>query len=76
MISNSLDIDFIHGDIHGRSCQNVGYFTDALWDLWDEMGPLDLHGDIYTFGVSESLRPHDSERVDVFRYVCIIGANK
>ena len=21
MISNSLDIDFIHGDIHGRSCK-------------------------------------------------------
>ena len=23
MISNSLDIDFIHGDIHGRSCKNI-----------------------------------------------------
>ena len=23
VISNSLDIDFIHGDIHGRSCKNV-----------------------------------------------------
>ena len=22
VISNSLDIDFIHGDIHGRSCKN------------------------------------------------------
>ena len=21
MISNELDIDFIHGDIHGRSCK-------------------------------------------------------
>ena len=25
VISNSLDIDFIHGDIHGRSCKNIGY---------------------------------------------------
>ena len=25
MISNSLDIDFIHGDIHGRSCKNQAY---------------------------------------------------
>ena len=23
MISNLLDIDFIQGDIHGRSCKNV-----------------------------------------------------
>ena len=23
VISNSLDIDFIHGDIHGRSCKNI-----------------------------------------------------
>ena len=28
VISNSLDIDFIHGDIHGRSCQcGIGYFS-------------------------------------------------
>ena len=26
VISNSLDIDFIHGDIHGRSCKNLSYF--------------------------------------------------
>ena len=25
VISNSLDIDFIHGDIHGRSCKKIGY---------------------------------------------------
>ena len=25
MKSNSLDIDFIHGDIHGRSCKKVTY---------------------------------------------------
>ena len=26
-ISNSLDIDFIHGDIHGRSCKKTNYST-------------------------------------------------
>ena len=26
VISNSLDIDFIHGDIHGRSCKNIILF--------------------------------------------------
>ena len=25
VISNLLDIDFIHGDIHGRSCKNIGF---------------------------------------------------
>ena len=25
VISNSLDIDFIHGDIHGRSCKKMVY---------------------------------------------------
>ena len=25
MISNSLDIDFVHGDIHGRSCKKLLY---------------------------------------------------
>ena len=27
MISNSLDIDFIHGDIHGRSCKKSRFWT-------------------------------------------------
>ena len=27
VISNSLDIDFIHGNIHGRSCKNAGYIN-------------------------------------------------
>ena len=26
MMINSLDIDFIHGDIHGRSCKNIQLF--------------------------------------------------
>ena len=29
MISNSLDIDFIHGDVHGRSCKKT-YNFDGL----------------------------------------------
>ena len=30
LISNSLDIDFIHGDIHGRSCKKSHYIA-YLW---------------------------------------------
>ena len=30
VISNSLDIDFIHGDIHGRSCKNVYLFMYSI----------------------------------------------
>ena len=30
MISNSLDIDFIHGDIHGRSCKKPQFTTDEF----------------------------------------------
>ena len=30
VISNSLDIGFIHGDIHGRSCKNEHYRTDVV----------------------------------------------
>ena len=29
VISNSLDIDFIHGDIHGRSCKKK--YIHVLW---------------------------------------------
>ena len=29
MISKELDIDFIHGDIHGRSCKN-DYFINYV----------------------------------------------
>ena len=31
VISNSLDIDFIHGDIHGRSCKKERNFEATLW---------------------------------------------
>ena len=33
MISNSLDINFIHGDIHGRSCKNVLLHPTELWTI-------------------------------------------
>ena len=33
MISNSLDIDFIHGDIHGGSCKNVQYILFDACDM-------------------------------------------
>ena len=32
MLSNSLDIGFIHGDIHGRSCKN--YISPTIGYLW------------------------------------------
>ena len=41
-VSNLLDIDFIHGDIHGRSCKNHIYMsvnmpksaTKEMWQIW------------------------------------------
>ena len=36
MIPNSLDIDFIHADIHGHSCKNKGFIKVvlAMLELW------------------------------------------
>ena len=34
MISNSLDIDFIHGDIHGRSCKKCIFLTGRFILVW------------------------------------------
>ena len=34
MISNLLDIDFIHGDIHGRSCKKVESLTKGAGYQW------------------------------------------
>ena len=34
VISNSLDIDFIHGDIHGRSCKKDMYLVEYAWLWW------------------------------------------
>ena len=48
MICNSLDIDFFHGDIHGRSCKNNGY--DCYWIF---LFPL-LFILTYTFRLSET----------------------
>ena len=44
MISNSLDIDFIHGDIHGRSCKKIKSLLfrpiyKATGDNVGQMGP-------------------------------------
>ena len=36
-LSNSLDIDFIHGDIHGRSCKSVLCFC-SICNLWFATG--------------------------------------
>ena len=33
MISNSLDIDFIHGGIHGRWCKKGNYVSNETLDL-------------------------------------------
>ena len=40
VISNSLDIDFIHGDIHGWSCKKVKYMI-MVWDdlVWFLLNP-------------------------------------
>ena len=37
MISNSLNIDFIHGDIHGRSCKNYPFpnFNSCTVEVWE-----------------------------------------
>ena len=31
VISNSLNIDFIHGDIHGRSCKKFFHYTSSCF---------------------------------------------
>ena len=33
VISNSLGIDFIHGDIHGRSCKKCTSFVPYIWAI-------------------------------------------
>ena len=39
MIFNSLDIDLIHGDIHGRSCKKDWYpMLPVQWDNWKFWG--------------------------------------
>ena len=42
VISDSLDIDFIHGDIHGRSCKNYLYILLSLYfSLFNFIPPLE-----------------------------------
>ena len=58
VISNSLDIDFIHGDIHGRSCKKwyncSSHMSEAKWNtlpfVWIEYGMC-----VYP---ETSLKPH------------------
>ena len=40
VISNSLDIDFIHGDIHGRSCKKEQSSKPAFQYAWLKLGTL------------------------------------
>ena len=35
MISTSLDIDFIHGDVHGRSCKKLSYRMAVVCSSWN-----------------------------------------
>ena len=37
MISNSLDIDFIYGDIHGRSCKNLWFIELLLTEPFEKI---------------------------------------
>ena len=35
VLSNSLDIDFVHGDIHGRSCKKIiMYILHCTWKVF------------------------------------------
>ena len=49
MISNSLDIDFIHGDIHGRSCKKEAYFTYLFSEMELSLIPIHIH--VNTWGL-------------------------
>ena len=41
LISISIDIDFIHGDIHGRSCKNCPHYPVMHVELFDcHVGPI------------------------------------
>ena len=44
MISNSLDTDFIHGDIHGRSCKKDIHIAMDFHNLTTNLTPHQLHG--------------------------------
>ena len=81
MISNSLDIDFIHGDIHGRSCKKSTYsikkapvvtrnWTFSTVTLWYRC--------IKLFGIGAQLYISHSSLVDIcktFRLRLSLGLN-
>ena len=43
VIFNSLDIDFIHGYIHGRSCKKESSFQVILWHQWWHIITMKYH---------------------------------
>ena len=50
VISNSLDINFIHGDIHGRSCKNVEHSNNNMWQIY-----ISIHHISYYFFLLRNL---------------------
>ena len=38
LISNSLDIDFIHGDIHGRACKKPSFNIGLKYKMVSQEG--------------------------------------
>ena len=44
VISNSLDIDFIHGDIHGRSCKKTHIHFDIMLLIYNRQMPCSSSG--------------------------------
>ena len=74
MVSNSLDIDFIHGDFHDRSCKNQellmhsSYFYIQLSCLIDQ-----YHGhfvDITELRSNEGNKPQNNTRVSAETVRC------
>ena len=55
MISNSLDIDYIHGDIHGQSCKN-----ETLWHEQNDRNFPDISKCYFLKGNSDNLFPISS----------------
>ena len=46
MISNSLDVDFIHGDVHGRSCKNkwcMIYMEESITNITTKVNIYQQH---------------------------------
>ena len=57
MISNSLDVDFIHGDIYGRSCKKL---THLCLNLQSYMILQIIHSSSGPENILNSLRPSEA----------------